>query len=62
MDDFNINWIRSSRCGPNAGNCVELSRAVGSVRIRDSKCDTVALLEFDHDTWSVFVQTCRSAF
>jgi hypothetical protein len=51
------NWIRSSRCGPK--NCVELSRDLTDVRIRDSKGDTGVCLVFSHVSWSSFRARCE---
>lgn len=52
-------WVRSSRCGPHAGNCVELRFCPGVVSIRDSKRGSVAQLAFDHRSWMWFMDHCR---
>jgi hypothetical protein len=66
MDARNIGssdgaWIRSSRCGPKNGNCVELNRRVDEVAIRDSKSGGGISLIFDHAPWATFVESIKEA-
>jgi Domain of unknown function (DUF397) len=54
-----IVWKRSSRCGPDGGDCVEVDlRHAGKIAVRRSTrplSPTTELLVFDPDKWGVFV-------
>ena len=48
-------WVRSTFCGPNGQNCVEVNYAVlARVGVRDSKSGSV--LAIDHVRWSAFLR------
>lgn len=48
-------WVRSTFCGPNGQNCVEVSYAVPArVGVRDSKSG--GILAIDPDRWSGFLR------
>lgn len=49
-------WIKSSRSGPNGGDCVEVNQQVsGVVGVRDSKLPEEAALTFGRSQWSAFL-------
>ncbi|MGI5205414.1 DUF397 domain-containing protein [Spirillospora sp. CA-108201] len=37
MDLTSAKWRKSTRSGPNGGECVELAEVTGAVAVRDSK-------------------------
>jgi hypothetical protein len=48
-------WVRSTFCGPNGQNCVEVNHGVRArVGVRDSKSGNV--LAVDRDRWSWFLR------
>ncbi|WP_026316774.1 DUF397 domain-containing protein [Actinokineospora enzanensis] len=53
-------WRRSSRCGPNGGNCVEVRVAGSAVGVRDSKRPDARALVFAPDRWAGFVSVLRA--
>lgn len=54
-------WVRSTFCGPNGGNCVEVNRAAaGLAGVRDSKPATSPVLVFTGQQWQGFVERIRS--
>lgn len=49
-------WIKSSRSGPNGGDCVEVNQQLSEiVGVRDSKRPDEAALAFERPRWSAFV-------
>lgn len=51
-------WRKSTRSGPNGGNCVEVAANIpGRVHVRDSKDQTGPILSFTPRAWSAFVAT-----
>jgi hypothetical protein len=52
-------WIKSSRCGPHGGDCVEFKRNPSGVHVRDSKRGSGALIALSHGAWSPFVEHYR---
>ncbi|HEU5110480.1 MAG TPA: DUF397 domain-containing protein, partial [Micromonosporaceae bacterium] len=50
-------WVRSSRCGPIQGNCVEVGFAPPEVIVRDSKRGAARLV-FGHTSWIFFLHRC----
>ncbi|MEU5672262.1 DUF397 domain-containing protein [Micromonospora sp. NPDC047753] len=56
MDLPGARWRKSSRSGPDGGNCVEVAGNLpGLVGVRDSKDPTGPVLVFAPDTWRAFV-------
>jgi hypothetical protein len=59
----NSGWKRSSRCGPDGGDCVEVDlRHARKVAVRRStriSTTSNALLLFDREEWATFVQSTR---
>jgi len=54
-------WARSTFCGPNGGNCVEVNRGTaGLAGVRDSKPANSAVLIFAGQQWQGFVERLRS--
>ena len=54
-------WVRSSFCGPNGGNCVEVNGgAAGRTGVRDSKPVTSPVLIFAAQRWQNFVDQVRA--
>ena len=55
-----VTWRKSSRSGPQGGNCVEVARlADGQVAVRNSRhCDGPALV-FTAAEWAAFVGGAR---
>ena len=58
-------WVRSSFCGPNGGNCVEVNRGAGSragshTGVRDSKPAVSPVLVFAAAGWANFVEQVRA--
>jgi hypothetical protein len=51
-------WQKSSYCGTNA--CVEVSKTVDAVLVRDSKNPQIAPLSFTPDEWVAFVQGVKA--
>jgi Domain of unknown function (DUF397) len=54
MSTVERDWFKSSRSRSGGGNCVEVSLAPGSVRIRDSKETGRGPLVFSPDAWHAF--------
>lgn len=53
-------WVRSTFCGPNGGNCVEVNGGVaGFTGVRDSKPATSSALVFTGQRWQDFVAQVR---
>lgn len=49
-------WRKSSRSGPNGGECVEVaSNLAGTVAVRDSKNPSGAVLAFTSYEWGAFL-------
>ncbi|TMR99042.1 DUF397 domain-containing protein [Nonomuraea basaltis] len=61
MDELNrelntATWRKSTRSGPDGGNCVEVAELSGGRRgVRDSKNPTGPALVFTPGEWSAFV-------
>jgi Domain of unknown function (DUF397) len=53
-------WTRSSFCGPNGGDCLEVNGSVaGQVGLRDSKQCRGPFLIFNARGWGEFVSAVR---
>jgi hypothetical protein len=50
-----VAWRKSTRSGPNGGNCVEVAAVGNGVAVRDSKNPDGGHLEFSRAAWSMFV-------
>jgi hypothetical protein len=51
-------WTRSTFCGPNGGNCVEVNRGIaGLAGVRDSKPQVGPVLVFADSDWRAFLGT-----
>ncbi|MGN9837945.1 DUF397 domain-containing protein [Nonomuraea sp. H19] len=49
-------WRKSTRSGPDGGNCVEVAELSGGRRgVRDSKNPTGPALVFTHGEWDAFI-------
>ncbi|MGW7463428.1 DUF397 domain-containing protein [Streptomyces xantholiticus] len=48
-------WFKSSRSGPEGGDCVEVAAARETVHVRDSKDRTRPHLSVGAAHWTVFV-------
>lgn len=56
MDLNAARWRRSTRSGPDGGNCVEVADNLsGVVAVRDSKDPSGPALTFRPDAWRAFV-------
>lgn len=54
-------WQRSTFCGPNGGNCVEVNVTGDAVvGVRDSKVSDSPVLMFDRQEWTAFVTAVRN--
>lgn len=54
-------WKRSSRCGPDGGNCVEIRFDSDGVAVRDSALSTKSpVLAFDQHAWADFLGVCAT--
>ncbi|PRW65134.1 DUF397 domain-containing protein [Actinopolyspora mortivallis] len=52
-----VRWRRSSRSGPNGGQCVEVAGLSGGVTaVRDSKRPQGPALVFDRRVWAAFLR------
>ncbi|WP_329428983.1 DUF397 domain-containing protein [Streptosporangium sp. NBC_01495] len=61
MDLNNAVWRKSSRSGPNGGQCVEVAANVpGVVAVRDSKNPDGSKLLFTPGQWSSFIGGIKS--
>lgn len=55
-------WRRSSLCGPDQGDCVEINVGrPGLVAIRDSKLANSPVLVFGTAAWAAFRRGCAPA-
>ncbi|MEU4644105.1 DUF397 domain-containing protein [Micromonospora sp. NPDC023814] len=56
MDLSGARWRKSTRSGPDGGNCVEVADNLpGVVAVRDSKDPSGPVLAFDPAAWRAFV-------
>lgn len=56
MDLSDARWRKSTRSGPDGGNCVEVADNLsGVVIVRDSKDPSGPVLAFGPATWRAFV-------
>ena len=56
-----VTWRKSSRSGPQGGNCVEIAHLPdGQVAIRDSRHPAGPALIFTPDKWTAFVGGARN--
>ncbi|WP_432899706.1 DUF397 domain-containing protein [Micromonospora matsumotoense] len=56
MDLSDARWRKSTRSGPDGGNCVEVADNLsGVVIVRDSKDPSGPVLAFDPYSWRAFV-------
>lgn len=56
MDLTGARWRKSTRSGPDGGNCVEVADNLpGVVAVRDSKDPNGPVLAFGPDAWHAFV-------
>lgn len=55
-----VTWCKSSRSGPQGGNCVEIAHLPdGRVAIRNSRHPAGPALVFTPDEWTAFVGGAR---
>ncbi|MBC6457609.1 DUF397 domain-containing protein [Actinomadura sp. HBU206391] len=54
MDLTDAVWRKSSRSGPNGGDCVEVATRLGVVAVRDSKNPDGPALTFEPEAWRAF--------
>ena len=48
-------WAKSTRSNPS-GNCVEVSKSIGEVKVRDTKDNGAGpILTFTRDEWIAFI-------
>ncbi|MET8084739.1 DUF397 domain-containing protein [Micromonospora sp. NPDC005197] len=56
MELTGARWRKSTRSGPDGGNCVEVADNLpGLVAVRDSKDPAGPVLVFTPDAWGTFV-------
>ncbi|MGV9215166.1 DUF397 domain-containing protein [Micromonospora sp. RB23] len=56
MDVTGARWRKSTRSGPDGGNCVEVADNLpGAVAVRDSKDADGPVLVFEPEAWRAFV-------
>ncbi|PZG14146.1 DUF397 domain-containing protein [Micromonospora craterilacus] len=56
MDLTDARWRKSTRSGPDGGNCVEVAdKLPGVVAVRDSKDPAGPVLAFAPESWRAFV-------
>jgi hypothetical protein len=66
MDELNreldtATWRKSTRSGPDGGNCVEIAELSGGRRgVRDSKNPTGPALIFTPGEWNAFIAGVKS--
>ncbi|MGW1679409.1 DUF397 domain-containing protein [Saccharopolyspora sp. NPDC002376] len=55
-------WRKSSRSGPNNGNCVEIGFSTDATftGVRDTKDRTYGTLVFDRQQWAAFVAAVKA--
>ncbi|MBB5778537.1 DUF397 domain-containing protein [Nonomuraea jabiensis] len=54
-------WRKSTRSGPDGGNCVEVAELSGGRRgVRDSKSPTGPALVFTSGEWDAFINGVRN--
>jgi hypothetical protein len=59
-DTGRLTWRKSSRSGPQGGNCVEVAHLPeGGVAVRDSKDQGGPMLVFTAAEWAAFVAGVR---
>ncbi|GAA1352566.1 DUF397 domain-containing protein [Streptomyces beijiangensis] len=49
-------WVKSSYSAGDGGQCVEVARAVGTVRVRDSKRAAGPVLAVGAAEWAAFLR------
>jgi hypothetical protein len=54
-------WVKSSYSAGNGGDCVEVARVTGAVRVRDSKRTTGPVLTVATTEWTAFVRMAAGA-
>lgn len=53
-------WRKSSKSGPNGGNCIEVAdNLVGVIGVRDSKDPQGPALVFAPEAWQAFVRYAK---
>lgn len=55
MDLIGAAWRKSSRSGPNGGNCVEVAAVDRAIAVRDSKDPDGPKLGFTGRQWAAFL-------
>lgn len=50
-----LTWKKSTRSGPNGGDCIEVATDDASVYIRDSKNLDGTMLTVSAESWTLFV-------
>ena len=61
MDVTGANWRKSTRSGPNGGNCVEVAENLtGRILVRDTKDRDGATLTFTPTAWQAFVADTKA--
>lgn len=60
MELTGARWRKSTRSGPNGGDCVEVADNVADVvAVRDSKDRSGPVLTFSHGAWRDFVEFAK---
>jgi Domain of unknown function (DUF397) len=57
-NSMSLEWRRSTRC--DGGQCIEIAFSDATVKMRDSKDPAGSVLDFDRDSWSVFVGSVQA--
>ncbi len=60
-EQSHVTWRKSSRSGPNGGNCVEMAAIGEIVAVRDSKNPDDGHLTFSGTAWSAFLSRLGEA-
>lgn len=55
VDTDELEYVKSTKSGPNCDNCVEVAAIAGGRVMRDSKNPTGPVLVFDNAEWDAFV-------
>jgi hypothetical protein len=59
MAERELTWRKSSRSGPNGGDCVEVAELPDRVMMRDSKDPAGPTLAVTRTQWRAFIDSLR---
>jgi hypothetical protein len=59
MAERKLTWRKSSRSGPNGGDCVEVAELPERVMMRDSKDPAGPTLAVTRTQWRAFIDSLR---